>query len=140
MQKKIIVILLALSSLISASLLIFVDTNPDAILSGFDELDEKIISEFDSHLIDKAQYRTQSIEVDTSFTRKVYRVRVRPEFSKTLFHLSLHQKLRKYKIDTPSKISMPDEDMDIHIYKNDTIVRSIFLRTDESLTEAESEG
>ena len=116
------------------------DATPDQMLSGLDELDSMIVDEFQANGIASNHYRTSSVEVDSSFTRKVYRVRVASRFSKTQFHLALHQKLNAYKIDTPAQVTMPDNDIRIHIYKDETVIRTIILQTDKDLVERQDEG
>ncbi len=94
-------------------------------------VDSLLQAEFELHLIPKKSIRKYTIPVDSTFTRNVYRVAVPPSFSKTLFHYKLHQKLRKYDIDTPSRVIFPERDMNIYIYDDQNIRSTIRLITTE---------
>ena len=79
------------------------------------------------------QFRVRSVRIDTIFTRKEYRIEVPSRFSKTLFHLNLDKSLDRFEMDTPAKVHFPSRDMDIYVYSNGTVLRSIRLTTEPEL-------
>lgn len=130
-RKPLITILLLLSCIISGA--IFVATPPYTpkflnISSGIDSL---LTDHFEQHLIPSTSVRKYNIEVDSTFTRTVYRVAVPPTFSKTMFHFELHQNLLRYNIESPARVIFPERDMNIYIYDNNTILSTIRLITTE---------
>jgi len=98
------------------------------ISSGIDSL---LTDHFEQHLIPSTSVRKYNIEVDSTFTRTVYRVAVPPTFSKTMFHFELHQNLLRYNIESPARVIFPERDMNIYIYDNNTILSTIRLITTE---------
>ena len=99
--------------------------------SAAENLDSLIASALSNEPSIGSNFRRYDIEVDSNFTRTVYRVPVHPTFSKTMFHYSLHQTLSKLKIDSPAKVIFPERDMNIYIYDNGTIRSTIRLITTE---------
>lgn len=78
--------------------------------------------------------RTQTIEFDSLFTRKNYMISVPPGFSKTTFHMHLQRKLYPYQTEIYGQVRFPERNLDLHVMYNNTVHRSIFLRTDPDLT------
>jgi hypothetical protein len=105
--------------------------------SAAQNLDSLIASALSQEPSIGTNFRRYDIEVDSNFTRTVYRVPVHPTFSKTMFHYTLHQKLSKLKIDSPAKVLFPERDMNIYIYDNGTIRSTIRLITTEPKQESE---
>lgn len=95
------------------------------------DLDSLITSVLRTDLSIEGNYRRYEIEVDSSFTRIVYRVPVHPSFSKTMFHFGLHKELSKFEIETPARVVFPERDMNIYIYDSGTIRSTIRLVTTE---------
>ena len=81
------------------------------------------MAELINHQISDDLYRRYDIEVDSTFSRTVYRVQVPPSFSKTMFHFELHQKLLPYQLNSPAKVILPEKDMNIYIVDRGTIRR-----------------
>ena len=85
--------------------------------------------------ISSSSIRNRVIKIDTSFSRKEYRVEVPPSFSKTSFHLKLHHTLLEYDMDCPARVTFPERDLYIYIANKNTIFRTIRLITSEPLSE-----
>jgi hypothetical protein len=96
------------------------------------EVDSLIELAFSDYGITRSQYRSQALAIDTSFSRKIYRMNVPEEFSKTSFHLRLQKAISPYGLEVPAKIYFPDEDMHIHILYNDTVWRTIRITTNNN--------
>ncbi len=130
-RKPLITILLLLSCVISAAIFIATPAYSPKYLNLNTGIDSLLQSEFELHLIPKNAVRKYVIPIDSTFTRNVYRVAVPPSFSKTMFHYNLHQKLRRYNIDTPTRVVFPEKDMNIYIYDDKNIRSTIRLITTE---------
>ncbi len=94
------------------------------------QLDSLIQLSFNDANIGANQIRTFNVEIDSSFSRKVYRVRVPSSFSKTSFHLELHKRLQPLGLHTPSRIVFPEKDMNIYIEHKGTIFRTVRFITE----------
>lgn len=105
--------------------------------SAAENLDSLIASALSQEPGIGSNFRRYDIEVDSNFTRTVYRVPVHPTFSKTMFHYSLHQALSQLKIESPAKVLFPERDMNIYIYDSGTIRSTIRLITTEPKQESE---
>ncbi len=105
--------------------------------SAAENLDLLITSALSQEPSIASNFRRYDIEIDSNFTRTVYRVPVHPTFSKTMFHYSLHQTLSKLKIESPAKVLFPERDMNIYIYDNGTIRSTIRLITAKPKQESE---
>ena len=77
--------------------------------------------------IPKSAIRIRQVEIDSSFTRKEFLIKVPPAFSKTSFHLNLHHALVDFDLDCPARVVFPEHDMNIYILNRDTIYRTIRL-------------
>ena len=130
-RRPLITILLALSCIISAIIFVATPSQKSIDYSAAENLDSLIASALSNEPSIGSNFRRYDIEVDSNFTRTVYRVPVHPTFSKTMFHYSLHQTLSKLKIDSPAKVIFPERDMNIYIYDNGTIRSTIRLITTE---------
>lgn len=97
------------------------------------QLDSLIINHIFSAQISPQQVRIVDFPVDSSFTRRMFQVRVPSRFSKTLFHVELHKAFNAYEIEVPAKVQFPEHDMDIYVYHENTILRTIRLIGDTSL-------
>lgn len=97
------------------------------------QLDSLLNVHFQDALILPEQIRTTNIRMDSVFTRKIFRIRVPSPFSKTIFHFGLHDDLEKYDIEVPARVHLPSRDMDIYIYDQGTVLRTIRLTTDNEL-------
>ncbi len=128
-KKQLTTLLLVLSCLSSGIILATVpaqQTNSVVMNSGLDSL---IVTELKLHDIPESQYRRYDIEVDSTFSRTVYRVQVPPSFSKTTFHFKLHKKLYPHDLTSPAKVIFPERNMNIYIMDRGTIRSTIRLIT-----------
>ncbi|MEX0721130.1 MAG: hypothetical protein WD059_10710 [Balneolaceae bacterium] len=131
--KKIITILLTLSCIISGIILAATPSPAIHKIQTVKELDSLITTHILNSQVNPQQVRVRDITVDSTFTRRMYRIRVPSRFSKTLFHLELHKNFRQYKMEVPAKVSFPERDMDIYLYNEGTVLRTIRLITDTDL-------
>lgn len=131
--KKIITILLVLSCIVSGIILAASPSNEIYRLDNTQQLDSLVNTHIQNSLITQEQVQVSVINIDTIFTRKVYRLRVPSRFSKTMFHINLHKDLNRYEIKAPAKINFPSRDMHIYVYNKGTVLRTIRLTTDPSL-------
>ena len=137
--KKIITSLLIVACILTGIILAY---TPDFIpnkISTEAELDSLIQLSFNDSNIRSNQIRLYDIEIDSSFSRKVYRVRVPNSFSKTSFHLELHKRFQPLGLNTPSRIVFPERDMNIYIENIGTVFRTIRLITDNTESESTEE-
>lgn len=131
--KKIITVLLALSCIVSGIILAASPSYQSYTIENTRQLDSLLNVHIQNARIVPAQVRVTNIRVDTVFTRKQYRIEVPSRFSKTLFHINLHHSLNRFDMDTPAKINFPSRDMDIYVYNEGTVLRTIRLTTDPGL-------
>lgn len=131
--KIIVTALLALSCVISGVILAATPSQKIYTLDTTAKLDSLLNVHIHNSLITPPQVRVSSIQVDTVLTRKEYRLRVPSRFSKTMFHIGLHQDLNRFDIETPAKIRFPSRDMHIYVYSEGTVLRTIRLTTDTDL-------
>lgn len=135
-RKKVFTLLLVLSCIVSAIILAVTPPVVEKKIYTHSQLDSLIQLSFTEADIRSDQIRSSTVEIDTSFSRKVYRVRVAPSFSKTSFHLKVHKRFYDLGLDTPTRVVFPERDMNIYFSYNDTIIRTIRLITDKSQVEA----
>lgn len=131
--KTIVTLLLTLSCIISGIILAASPAPVTYKLQDFNAVDSLLNIQIQNALIIPDQIQTTKISADTVFTRKNYRIEVPSRFSKTMFHLKLHNEFNLYGIQTPAKVHFPSKDMDIFLYYNDTVLRKIRLTTDPDL-------
>ncbi|MEX0723224.1 MAG: hypothetical protein WD357_00785 [Gracilimonas sp.] len=131
--KIIITLLLLVSCVVSGVILAASPSYKNYRLQNTQQLDSLLSVHMQNSLIPSTQIRTSSINIDTVFTRKEYRIRVPSYFSKTLFHIDLHKDLNRFGIDSPAKINFPSRDMHIYVYSEGTVLRTLRLTTDPKL-------
>lgn len=131
--KTIVTLLLTLSCIISGIILAVSPAPVSYKLQNLHEVDSLLSIQMQNAQIIPAQVQTTKITADTVFTRKNYRIEVPSRFSKTMFHIQLHNEFNLYGIQTPAKVHFPSKDMDIFLYYNDTVLRKIRLTTDPEL-------
>ncbi len=135
--KKIISALLLLACVLSGIIIAYTPSFvPNKITTGT-ELDSLIQLSIDEADLLRNQIRVYDVEIDSSFSRKVYRVRVPSTFSKTSFHLDLHERLYPMGFTSPTRVIFPERDMNIYIEHEGTIFRTIRLITDNSILNEE---
>lgn len=130
-RKRIfIVLLLAISCVLSIYLLMVVEPVPVHQLTSPQQLDSLINDSFREFSISNSQIRTQNIQIDSIFTRRRYVVEVGPAFSKTSFHYRLHQRLWPFDAKTIGRVEFPDKNLRVHVEYDKTIHRTIYLYTE----------
>lgn len=103
------------------------------VIHSFAQTDSLIQQELSAFNIGKQQVRTSQTHVDSNFSRKTYHIGVPYQFSKTQFHAELNERLHPYSIETPAKVTFPEQNMDIHLLYKNTVIRSLSLQTDPEL-------
>lgn len=131
MRKRIfIVLLLSVSCAISIYLFLVVEPVTVYNLHSSQQLDSLITQSFREFNISNAEVRTETVRIDSNFTRKEYQVQVEPAFSKTSFHYKLHERLLPYDVQTIGHVEFPERNLQVHVEYNETIQRTIYLYTD----------
>lgn len=131
--KTIITLLLALSCVISGIILAASPARVSLKLQNVQQIDSLLNLQLQSAQINPSQIQITSVSVDTILLRKNYWVKVPSRFTKTYFHIQLHDTFNPYGIHTPAKVHFPSKDMDIYVYYNDAVLRKIRLTTDRDL-------
>lgn len=137
--KKIVTALLAFTCVISGIILASTPAPTFHRLENFRQLDSLLQDQFLESQLMSPQIRTSTVNVDSNLTRKEFRIKVPPGFSKTLFHIHLDKKLTDYGVETPAQVHFPSRDMDIYLYYNNTVLRSLRLTTDPDLDTLQTE-
>lgn len=131
-KRGYLVLLLLISCLTAGYLLYTVEPEPVQPLQSVSQIDSLITDTFQDFDFSHDELRRTSVEVDTSFSRLVYRTETDPEFSKTTFHYTLAERIYPYELRTAAVAHFPDQDLHIHITYNGTVYRTIRLLTEES--------
>lgn len=127
-KKRIfIVLLLVISCTISIYLLLVIEPVTIYSLKSPHQVDSLITESFREFNISNSQVRTQTIQIDSTFSRKRYIVEIHPSFSKTSFHYKLHKDLWPYGAKTIGHVEFPERNMQVHVEYNETIHRTIYL-------------
>lgn len=135
-----IVVLLSISCAVAFVLHWTLDPAPKHKLENQQQIDSLITATITDFNIPLEQVRTTTIEHDSLFQRKNYRVNVYPGFSKTSFHYTLHKKLFPLQIKTFGEVFFPEKDLRLHLLYNDTIQRTVIIQTDSELLLQNSES
>jgi len=132
-QKKVTTaILLLIASVISVLLLSFGSGKAQLEKSDLVRLDSLIFHELGQYSIKKRQIKAKNFQTG-DFSRIHYDVKIPKGISKTQIQTDLHYAFLEQRITLPAKIIFPEKDLLIHLYANETIIRSIELKTDTSL-------
>lgn len=124
--------LLLISCFISGYILVSAPDRTAVTLTSFAQADSLITQELSNFNIQPAQIRTEAVFTDTTFARKIYYVDVPDYLSKTQIHAELNQVFYDYSIKTPAQIVFPEENMNIHLLYEGTVIRTISLKTNDS--------
>ncbi|MEX2640217.1 MAG: hypothetical protein WD266_06005 [Balneolales bacterium] len=130
LKKKLIACLLALSCVICVVSLASQETAIQSV--NPEKADSLLFGELSAFNIPSDMIGSERVEVDSTFHRINYRVRLPAGVSKTWFHSELSRKLYPHNLTTWANVDFPDQHMDIHILSNHTILRSISVVTDTS--------
>lgn len=123
-----------ISCLVSGFILFSIPNTERKQLDSLAQADSLIEQQFSDFNISKAQVRVATIRIDSGFHRKTYHVGVPYQFSKTQFHTELNQLLYSYDIETPARVTFPEQDINIQLAYQNTIIRTISLQTDPKLS------
>lgn len=132
-KKSVITILLLISCFVSGYLLFATsDDGPKRLrdLAQADSLIQKKLTEFN---IDEQQIRITTTQIDSNFSRKTYYIGIPYQFSKTQFHAELNRIFHDYSVETPAKVTFPEQNVDIHLLYRGTVIRTLSLQTDPNL-------
>lgn len=132
-KKRIIALLLLISCMISGFMLFNVSDSPPAKLQSFAQADSLVEYELRSFSISEQQISRSFVEVDSTFSRKIYHIDLPAGFSKTQLHAELNRRFHSLGISTPARVSFPDRQMRIHLEYKGTIFRTLDLHTDPDL-------
>lgn len=140
-QGKYLLTSLLIAACILATVLFFTIT-PTATytLSDLEDLNSTLDLAIEAAGLPLSEFKKTHLEIDSTFSRSVYEIKVHPSFSKTSFHLALNHQLHIYNIDSPAKVLFPEENMHIHLIYNGTIFRTIRLTTNRIPKNTEDNG
>lgn len=130
-RKTIITALLLTACILSGFILAGTPGYKPDYIRTHAELDSLIQHSLKSHNIPDTQVRMFMVRDDSLVHRKVYRVRVSPDFSKTSLHLTLHKQFYDLGFETPARVVFPERDMNIYLSYRGTILRTLRLITDD---------
>lgn len=117
--------------MVSFIILVATPSHTPAATKKLTDIDSLIVSTLYNNTAIGDNFRIFNVEIDSSFTRRVYRVPVHPSFSKTMFHYSLHESLIPFDVKTPASVLFPERNMNIYVYKDETVISTIRLITTE---------
>ena len=126
-SKILLIVLLFCTSILTVFLLITLPAPQSS--SNLILLNEKIDEAIEHAGIQTDKLNKSIIIVDSTFSRSTYQIPVPHNFSKTTFHINLHQQLIEYGITCPAKFRFPENNMDIFVTYNNTVFNTIKLVT-----------
>ena len=126
-SKILLIVLLFCACILTVFLLITLPAPQSS--SNLILLNEKIDEAIEHAGIQTDKLNKSIIIVDSTFSRSTYQIPVPHNFSKTTFHINLHQQLIEYGITCPAKFQFPENNMDIFVTYNNTVFNTIKLVT-----------
>lgn len=132
-KKQLIASLLLISCIISGYMLFAGPGGEGKRLNSLAQADSLIQNKLSEFNINDDQVRISTNRVDSNFIRKTYHIGLPYQFSKTQFHAELNRTLHQYSIKTPAKVTFPEQNIDIHLLINGTVIRTLSLQTDPEL-------
>lgn len=131
MKKRKILITCLLISTIFFSIVLAVIIEPSYVstITDLSELNNHIDLAIEHAGLELSIFEKTTVKVTNEFSRTIYTTRLPSSFSKTSFHLALHQYLYQLNIQCPAKVILPENNMNIHIVYKNTIFRTIKLNT-----------
>jgi len=123
-----LLIILGLCVAVTALLVSFMPMKTQNSFHDWEELDNFLLRQVHDFGYKSNRVQLRTIQVNSTFARKVITVDIPPGFPQTLFHKQLADSLRYYGASTYAVVHLPDPNLEIHVIINDTVVRSIFLR------------
>jgi hypothetical protein len=132
-KKKLIASLLLVSCFISGYILFANSDEESKRLRDFAKVDSLIQKKLTDFNIDDQQVRITTTRIDSNFSRKTYHIALPYRFSKTQFHAELNRTFHDLAIETPAKVTFPEQNTDIHFLHRGTVIRTLSLQTDPEL-------
>lgn len=132
-KKKVIAILLFVSCFVSGYMLFMSSGKASRQLRNLAQADTLINKELAAFHIKDRQVRVSTINIDSTFSRKIYHIGVPFQFSKTQLHADLNNTFYKYGVRTPAKVSFPEKNVQIELVYHKTVIRTISIQTDPDL-------
>lgn len=133
LRHRIAVALLVLCIAASGTLLYFPEIIEPAETASLEAIDAIIQSELTEFNIKQSQISERNAGVGDGFDRTILRVTVPQDFSKTFLHSELSMRMSPLGVGTPATVNVPDNEMNIHVYWRNTVVRTIELRYGSSV-------
>ncbi len=133
-KKRIIATLLFISCFISGYMLLATSGGEVNTLRNLSQVDSLIHQKFEDFNIGEQQVKVFTTPVDSNLSRKTYHVGLPYQFSKTQFHAELNKAFYDYNIKTPAEVTFPEQNVNIHLLYQGTVIRSVSLQTDPELT------
>lgn len=109
-------------------------------LEGIAQADSLLRRDLTTFNISRQQVQEHTIQVNDSFSRRLYDIHLPPGFSKTHLHQEIHDTFYEYGVSAPARVIFPAKDVHIHLIQNNTIFATLRLETDSSLRLARSFG
>jgi len=134
-RKKVITYLLFTACLLCGVILLTSSTEVPKTVNSQQQIDSlvyKIIQQNEAQL---NRIRRSSVEADSNFARTLSYLYVPPSFSKTTFHHTLQKNILPFNMQVPAKVTLPENNMDIHLVYEGTIWHTVQLITDLSETD-----
>lgn len=132
-KKSVITILLLISCFISGYLLFATSYEGPKQLRDLAQADSLIQKKLTDFNIDEQQIHITTTQIDSNFSRKTYYIGLPYQFSKTQFHAELNRIFHDYSIETPAKVTFPEQNVNIHLLYRGTVIRTLSLQTDPDL-------
>lgn len=133
-KKRYLTILLVLCCIAVGVLHFKIDPKLNKQLQTASQFDSLITQTTFDFRISAEQVSIRTVELDSVFHRKVYTLNVPPGFSKTTFHHHLQHRLYPLKATLYGKVQFPERDLHLQIVYNNTVHRTVLLRTDSDLS------
>jgi hypothetical protein len=129
-KKNVIIFLLVISCITCVFLISYLPATQSRHLKDIAQTDTLISRELSEFNIKPVQIQVHTLKVNNTFHRKIYDISLPPGFSKTYLHADLARKLDPYDVKTPARLHLSDSDMDIELYYQGTVIRTLKLKTD----------
>jgi len=132
-QKGWITCLLAVCCAVASILHVQVETGRDPVLHSPTQIDSLIAQTTYDFRLSSDQIRTQTVEHDSIFQRKVYTMQVAPGFSKTTFHHHLNTRLAPLNVSVYGAVKFPEKNLKLNLLYNNTVHRTLYIESDPDL-------
>lgn len=133
-KKQLITLLLLVSCFISGYMLFATSEGGSKRLRNLAQADSLILGELRDFNISEQQIQISTTRIDSNFSRKTYLVGLPYQFSKTQLHAELNSTFHDYSIETPARVTFPEQNVNIHLTYKGNVIRTVSLQTDPDLT------